>query len=96
MKLATAIDQLSNLDDDLCIFARRPWLPDSAVVVSALAAGFQTPRHVIDQELDCFLEVHVAKEVLEVFGSRKPTQDECHRLLIFFAENDAYPNWVYD
>jgi len=46
--------------------------------------------------LEYFLEVHVAKEVLEVLSGRKASKDEKLRLLIFYAENDAYPDWVFE
>lgn len=42
-----------------------------------------------------FLEVHVAHEVLRVFDDKPPTMEEKLRLLIHYAENDAYPEWVY-
>jgi hypothetical protein len=45
--------------------------------------------------LEYFLEVFVAKEVCEVFGTRRPAAQDVARLLVFYAENDAYPNWVY-
>lgn len=42
-----------------------------------------------------FLEVHVAKEVNRVSAEKSPTLDEMVRLLVHYAENDAYPDWVY-
>lgn len=96
MDLGTILDQVSTLQDDLCIFAEKPWTPESRAIALPLGADFQTPKEISDQGMDYFLEVNVAKEVLEVFGDCGPTQEERHRLLIFYAENDAYPGWVYD
>ena len=96
MDLGTILDQLSNLQDDHCIFAARPWTSASRAIAMPLGVDFQTPKEVSDQELDYFLEVHVAKEALEVFGDHAPTRAERHRLLIFYAESDAYPDWVFD
>ncbi|MBW8371479.1 MAG: hypothetical protein K0M66_10995 [Thiobacillus sp.] len=96
MDLGTIIDQVSSLQDDLCIFAKKPWTPASQAVATTLGADFKTPKEISDQGMDYFLEAHVAKEVLEVFGDHAPTLEEKRQLLIFYAENDAYPDWVYD
>jgi hypothetical protein len=96
MNLGTIFEQIPSLQDELCIFAVKPWTSTSSAAVAALGPDFQTPQEISDQGLDYFLEVHVAKEVLDVFGDHAPTVDERHQLLIFYAENDAYPNWVYE
>lgn len=95
MNLETILDQVLNMQDDLCIFAKKPWTPTSQAVAVTLEADFGTPKELSDQGMEYFLEVHVAKEVLEVFGDRVPTKEEQRQLLIFYAENDAYPDWVY-
>ena len=46
--------------------------------------------------MEYFLEVVVAKEVCEAFGDRRPTDSEIARLLMFYAENDAFPDWLYE
>ena len=53
------------------------------------------PSYITTLGFEYFLKVHVAKEVLEVLSGRKASKDEKLRLLIFYAENDAYPDWVY-
>jgi regulator of sirC expression with transglutaminase-like and TPR domain len=96
MKLGTLIDRLPNgLDDSLCIFAAKPWSANSSAAAVQLDDGFRPPKEVIDQGLVYFLEVHVANETLEVFGDHAPTEAEKRDLLIFYAENDAFPEWVY-
>ena len=43
-----------------------------------------------------FLEASVARDVMDVLRSRptpSSTDDACN-LLIHYAENDAYPDWV--
>lgn len=96
MDLGTLIDRLpGGLDDRQCIFAARPWSATSPAAVVLLDDAFTPPKEILEQGLTYFLEVHVAKEVLEVFGDRPPTRVEKHNLIIFYAENDAYPDWVY-
>lgn len=96
MKLKDALDQIESLDDGHVIFARRPWSLDAEAEVGLPDAEFRVPKGVVSRGLDYFLEVHVAREVLEVFGNQSPTLDQRRALLMFYAENDAYPSWVYD
>ena len=98
MKLEEAVALLPTLDEDMNIYARRPWGRDAESVLvnvplwqgeslasrEAKAAGFAY-----------FIDVPVAMEVLEVFGERPPTADERFRLILHYAEYDAYPEWVY-
>jgi hypothetical protein len=97
MDLGTLINRLPvDLDDGLCIFAAKPWSGTSPAAVVPLDDKFSPPPEVVEQGLSYFLEVHICIEVLEVFGDRQPSSDEKRNLLIFYAENDAFPNWVYD
>lgn len=95
MKLGPILDQIDNLSDDMCIFARQPWSLSSEAEIARLGNDFKTPQAIADKGLSYFLEVHVAKEVLEVFGNYSASAEEKRRLLLFYAENDAYPEWVY-
>lgn len=54
------------------------------------------PSEVAARGLDYFLEVNIAKEVLEVLGKKAASREEKVKLLIFYAENDAYPDWVFE
>ena len=53
------------------------------------------PRDVKGAGFEYVLEVHVAKEVMEVFQGKPPSLAEQVRLLLHYAEHDAYPDWVY-
>ncbi|MBZ0237962.1 MAG: hypothetical protein K8M05_36960 [Deltaproteobacteria bacterium] len=93
MKLVEAIEKLSELDDDATICVRRPWTGDSECTVVAFDG--KLPEHIEAAGFDYFLEVDIALEVLEVFGDREPTLDQKLQLIIFYAENDAFPDWVH-
>jgi hypothetical protein len=96
MDLGTLIDHLPhNLDDRLCIFAAKPWSETAPAVAVHLDSEFKPPKEILEQGLAYFLEVQVANEALEVFGDRQPSAIEKRNLLIFYAENDAFPDWVY-
>lgn len=95
MMLANVLDQISQLADDEVIFAKKPWTLSSEADVGRLDIDFRVPKVISDRGLEYFLEVSVALKVLEAFGARKPTQGECRALLMYYAEDDAYPKWVY-
>jgi hypothetical protein len=93
--LDEAVKQLDILDEDAILCVRQPWAPSAECVVVAPDENFAVPKHIKGAGLAYFLEVHVAREVLGVFGKKSPTHEEKVRLLIHYAENDAYPDWVY-
>ena len=95
MTLDETVRQLDTLDEDAILCVRRPWTHYAECVVTAPDENLGVPRHVKDAGFVYFLEVHVAHEVLGVFGDKPPTHEEKVRLLIYYAENDAYPQWVY-
>ncbi|WP_437721249.1 hypothetical protein [Sorangium sp. So ce861] len=95
MTLDEAVRQLDTLDENAILCARPPWTPLSECVIALPDEDLGVPRHVKDAGLAYFLEVHVAHEVLRVFGDKPATHEERARLLIYYAENDAYPGWVY-
>lgn len=95
MTLEMILGKTREFPDGAVIFAVKPWAKNSDAEVGDLDNNFKVPQSLTDRGLDYFLEIGVANEVLEVFGTHKPTNDECCELLIFYAENDAYPDWVY-
>lgn len=95
MKLKEALDQVEQLSEDAVIFARKPWTLEADAEIGQLDNDLRVPEAIIDRGLEYFLEADVAKEVLGVFENRRPTVDERRRLLMYYAENDAYPEWVY-
>lgn len=95
MTLDETVRQLDSLDKDAILCIRRPWTHHAECVVTAPDEDLGVPSHVKDAGFVYFLEVHVAHEVLGVFGAKPPTHEERVRLLIDYAENDAYPEWVY-
>ena len=95
MNLEQLIDGLHELSEDECIFARKPWSPTSEAIAAPLGDDFQVPSNLPIEGLEYFLEVPVVKEVLEVLGDKPASKEEQLKLLIFYATNDSYPDWVY-
>jgi hypothetical protein len=96
MTLQEILDRVDELGDDQVIFARRPWTPDSEAEIGKFNDNFRVPDATSNRGLDYFLEVSVAKEILEVFGETRPAPERIRALLMFYAENDAYPKWIYE
>ena len=96
MKLREALDRVDQLTDDDVIFARKPWTLDSEAEIGRLDSNYRVPAVSTQRGLKYFLEASVINEVLEVFGDREPSAEQCRLLLMYYAENDAFPSWVYE
>ncbi len=96
MRLMELVKQLDTLDLDAIICVQRPWSPEAECIITRPAADFGVPPDVKESGFAYFLEVNVVQDVLRVFGDNAPTEDERMHVLIYYAENDAYPEWVYE
>jgi hypothetical protein len=94
--LAEALAQVEQLERDAVIFAKKPWSHASEALIGKLGARGRVPDDVRMAGYEYFLDIPVAIEGLGVFGARTPTLDEKIRLLLYYGENDAYPDRVYD
>jgi len=96
MNLVDITSSLPNeLDDRLCILAVKPWSASSPAVAVRLDEQFKPPQVILDSGFAYFLEVSIAIEVLGVFGDKQPSAREKLDLLLFYAEHDSFPDWVY-
>ena len=79
------------------ICLRAPWTADSEARVVVVDEEGRIPPDALSDGFEYFLEASVALEVLEVPRHRqtKPTTEDACRLLIYYAENDAHPDWAY-
>jgi hypothetical protein len=94
MRLRDVIGNLESADDSLCIVAKRAWTPESEALLVQLTEDCRVPNDVLAQGYVYFLEVSlVLHEVLD--GSKDHLTDEQRvEALIYYAENDAYPEWL--
>jgi hypothetical protein len=79
------------------ICVREPWTPEAEARVVAVDEQSRLPTDALADGYKYFLEASLAREVLEVLHDRpspSSAEDAC-KLLIHYAENDAYPEWVY-
>jgi hypothetical protein len=94
MTLKDAVERLEELDGEDVIYVRRPWSPAAECQTARYDPSVTTGRQ--RDGMDYFLEAGTAREALAVFDGRASTLDERLRLLIYYAENDAFPDWVYE
>lgn len=94
MTLSDIIEKLLETDDSLCIVAKKPWSATSESMLVSLDESYQVPADALDRGFIYFLEVATAQDEV-VSGWPKLTLDQRIQLLIFYAENDAFPDWVY-
>lgn len=96
MVLREVVDRLSEFGDELLLICvQRPWEPMSEAQVVVPAEDLGVPVQVRAAGFEYFVDTPVANEVLGVFGDRPVTTDDKVRLLIHYAEHDAFPAWVY-
>lgn len=93
MTLADIIANLEAIDNSLCIVARRPWTPQAEAKAIELNDGSRIPDDVLSDRYEYFLEVSIARD--DVIGElRSLSVNQRVEACIFYAENDAYPEWL--
>jgi hypothetical protein len=94
VKLIRLIERLAELDDEDTIYAREPWTKDSDAMVALEdpKAQYGVPPEAAGAGMEYFLEVHIAREVVEGWLSNldeKPTLAAICQRVIEYAINDA-------
>lgn len=93
MKLSDIVNGLGTTEDSLCIVVKRPWMGDSEARLVRLTEDFRVPEEVLSAGYEYFLEVSVARdEVLS--GPIALNDDQKVAAVIYYAENDAFPEWM--
>lgn len=95
MRLIDVVNSISHLQPDACICAKLPWTEHAECVVVEFEND-RMPSSVEDEGYRYFLEIYLAQELLEVLKNKIKSVHDAVRLLIFYAQNDAYPDWVFD
>ncbi len=95
MTLREAVRTLDQQNDDAIFCVRCPWTPNADCVVPLPNEVLGVPTEIKQQGYIYFLEVSVAREVLEVLQGKGNSIEDQVSLLIYYAENDAFPDWVY-
>lgn len=94
VRLVDVIERVGSLGERECICARRPWTPDSEATVVMLDEDGRLPDG-LAAGMEYFLEASSCAEVLEVLDGKPHDVLTSTRLLIHYAEHDAFPDWVH-
>jgi hypothetical protein len=96
MKLAEVIRKLDEIDGT--IFAREPWGADSEAELAMAddpegIVSIETKRALEGRGLQYFLEVEIARDVVQQHVELRPRTDaEKFALVLYYAQYDAYPD----
>jgi len=94
MTLQEIILKLNWVSDDLCIVAKRPWLPNSEAELISLTEEYAIPESVKERGFSYFLEVSTARDELLADIKIKLTPAQKVEVVIYYAEYDATPEWL--
>ena len=94
MNLASIIAHLESIDDALTIVAKRPWNASSEARLVSTTDDGRISSGVLQDGFEYFLEVSAALD--EVLSRRAEQLSPSQRIaaIIYYAENDAYPDWL--
>lgn len=101
MTLLEIIRDLDSLDEESVIYAQEPWGPGSFAMVLPIdeeADDIVVPEEGARLGIKYFLEVSITREVLEATGRflDPPSVEERCELVIYYAANDAWPDWFHE
>jgi hypothetical protein len=95
MKLIEIIKKIHEIPENTFIYARRPWNRDAESKLVPFPDDLQIPQSVLAEGFEYFLEVSTAREILEDFLEKKRSLEQVTDFVIYYAENDAFPEWAY-
>lgn len=92
MTLIEAIGTLGDFEGEDTIYAERPWTPGSTAIIARERQTGRVPPEAAQLGLDYFLEISIAREVIEDWVSTlrdsQTLQQKCDRI-IRYAMDDA-------
>jgi hypothetical protein len=92
--LRALVADLAATPADGIICARKPWSASSDAVITKPTEQLGVPSTLRSDGYEYFLEVFVARDVLAALPEPRTVDDQV-ALLIYYAENDAYPDWLF-
>jgi len=90
MTIADVVRSLNSLNSESTIYAAEPWMGESEAIVAFGPDSGRLPAEAVRASFTYFLEVFIAREVLEDWVRKTlPTLEEKCARLIQYAINDA-------
>lgn len=95
MKLDEVIEDMIRKNDvNNVVFAKKPWGFESEAIIGALDVNDRVPQPIKDAGYEYFLEGEIINELRQAIASKGFGSLELIECVIYYAENDAYPEWV--
>ena len=94
MTLEEAILEVLSADDSAVIFAKKPWVNGADSIISTLDDELKVPVKLKNQGFHYFLEYSLIDELNLIRAERTIDDAKFIQVVIFYAENDAYPEWI--
>jgi len=92
MTLEDVVRDIESVDEKTTICARKPWTAGSEAQLVETVDG-RLPTSIKEQGSVYFLEVYVARDILSQYVDvAQRTLEEKVKFLIYYAENDAFPD----
>src|SRR5262245_39501929 len=91
LRLMDVVKNLDAFDEELTIYAVRPWTAESEAIVARESDTGNPPPEANSRHAAYFIEIAIAREFLEDWAAsddRPTTQEQCDRL-IRYAAHDA-------
>jgi len=90
--LGSLLEQLEHLNDEDTLYARQPW--NNASDASVAEEGGEAAKEALAAGLEYFLEVSLARDVLQTWsswrGNQIPTPTQACDAIVHYATHDAY------
>jgi hypothetical protein len=96
MTLEEVIKKRKKIDGEFIVAMQLPWSQQAECVLVLPDEDGCMPAETKALGFKNLLSVDEMNEVLEVFGRKRVSDVERARLVMYYAENDAYPDWVYE
>ncbi|MEO7253783.1 MAG: hypothetical protein ABIZ64_06005 [Casimicrobium sp.] len=94
MTLFEAMALLQDMDDEVTVFAVRPWTRNSAAMFGALTEDCRVPTELKAAGLTYFLEATVAKEIIDDRTRSLLSTEQIAEMLLYYGEFDGFPDWA--
>lgn len=94
LALIELVRSLYLYDPDDTVYAKKPWNVDSICILDSTPVHSPSPESLVNQGYEYFLEVRSMIELVLQSVKYSLNLDQLVRLIVHYAENDSYPDWL--
>jgi hypothetical protein len=94
ISLSAALAELATIEDDVAVFAIRPFTLDSPAMIAPLTDDDDVPPELVQADYSCFLEAHIAREIVDDRVRHTLSPKQIVDLLFHYGTHDGFPDWA--